>query len=335
LPGELGEDIPKRSELNLPSIQLTESPAFAEGVIRWIEQHPTQPVISISPSDGGGFCKCERCSPLIEKDPHGDPSYSYLILKFYNDVAKIVGQKYPDKIMCGLVYYNYMYPPKRAIKADSNVALHWAGLEYYGFGLYKPKYMAEFRQLAREWSQLTRHFSYTSYSLWMRSQSGAPIPPSIELLKLEVPTLHEVGSEGVYLVGLDAWGYGAPLNYLLAKQAWNAATDVEATYHEWLQRAYGPGWQSMKQLYAVIDSAIRENKLKETAKRNYDVTYDVIRDVYLPRMGQIESLYVEALRQAATDAQRKRLEMFGDNLIQLHGNLRRAGLLAEPTKSVL
>lgn len=304
--------------------------AFAAGVLRWIEKHPTQPVITISPEDGGGFCRCDRCAPFIEQDPHGNDSFSYLILKFYNDVAKLVGQQYPDKLLCGLVYYNYMFPPQRPITAAPNVALHWAGLEYYGFGLYKPKYLTEFRAVAREWSKLTQHFSFTSYTHWMRSESGAPIPPSMELLKLEVPTIKDVGGEGVYLVGLDAWGYGAPVNYLLAKQAWDAGIDVAATYHEWLKRAYGPGWQSMREVLAMLDDAIRQHKLAETVKRNYDVTYEVITDVYLPRFERMETLYHEALRGAATEPQRKRLEMFGANLSQLRENLRRAGLLVVP-----
>ncbi|MBI4027552.1 MAG: DUF4838 domain-containing protein [Verrucomicrobia bacterium] len=411
LPGEWGEDIPKRAKLRIPRINLTESPAFpkrilayvqesaggrkgrpevnewirrqklggtlltsaghawdeyisketlkkhpeylavdgdkdkyctskeavvrefAQGVIHWIEKHPEMPFACISPTDGGGFCKCPTCLSFVEKNPHGDPSYSYLILKFYNDIAKIVGAKYPDKLLCGLVYYNYMYPPQRAISMEPNVALEWAALEYYGFGLYKPKHLAEFKDVARAWSVLTKHFSLTSYTMWMRSQSGAPIPPSIELLKLEIPTIKSVGAKGVYLVGLNAWGYGAPLNYLFARQAWDANIDVEKTYREWLERAYGPGWRTMQELFALLDSALKEHKRKET-KRNYDVTYDVIVDVYLPRFEQIKRLYGEALRQAQTEPQRRRLQMFGDNLVQLHDNLRRAGLLKNPAQSV-
>jgi hypothetical protein len=47
----------------------------------------------------------------------------------------------------------------------------------------------------------------------------------------------------------------------------------------------------------------------------------------------MERLYLEALSKVSTEAQRKRLEMFGDNLIMLHYNMRKAGMLKEPEKS--
>jgi len=81
--------------------------AFADGVIRWLDEHPDRHMASISSSDGGGFCECDNCRSYTEKDPHGKISYTPLLLKFYNDVARLVAEKYPDRLLGAYAYYNY------------------------------------------------------------------------------------------------------------------------------------------------------------------------------------------------------------------------------------
>jgi hypothetical protein len=55
------------------------------------------------------------------------------------------------------------------------------------------------------------------------------------------------------MVGHNAWGVNAPVNYLLARQMWNPKLDVSAALDEWLARAYGPGWRHMRALYDALD----------------------------------------------------------------------------------
>jgi len=307
---------------------------FAEGVIKWIDKAPDRLYASISPADGGGFCKCKDCLAMVETDWHGNPSYTVNILKFYNDVAKIVAEKYPKTLLAGLVYYNYTYPPKKPMKMEPTVHLHPAPLDTYGFGLFKPEYQAEYERLMSEWKKISPDITYTNYSTWMRSESGAPIGPGMEILKLELPTLHKLGYSGVMMCGVSAWGYGALTNYLLVRQMWDPMINLEKTAQDWLQTAYGPGWENMTTLYRRLDEGIKRFKIADQ-KRIYDVTYEVIRDVHLPLLPEMERLYVATLNETQTDSQRQRLEMFGANLRMLHYHLRRAGLLKDFERSPL
>ncbi len=308
--------------------------AFAQGVIKAIAKNPHSRFYSISPEDGGGFSKDPETMKLVENDPHGDPSYSAVILKFYNDVARIVAKKYPDKILAGYVYYNYMYPPKEPLALEPNLHLRWAALEYYGFGLYKPKYEGEFEATAQKWCAMAKgKFSYTSYSHFMRNRYGAPVPPGFGILKIELPILHRIGANGAFMVGNSAWGSGALLNYLLARQLWNPELDIHQETREWLKLAYGPGWPSMEKLYHLLDDAYRKQKEREIGKRNYEVTFDVVKGVYLPILSQLEPLYLEALRAAQTGKQKARLELFADNMREFHHLLKKAGLIDPGTHS--
>ncbi len=304
--------------------------AFAEGVMARLEANPTRISASISPSDGGLFCTCENCAPYVNDDPHGSPSQSRLILKFYNDVAAIVGEKYPDRQLPGYVYYNYMYPPAEVTRMHPNVWLVFYGLRYYGWGLAKPVYAAEFRDVVESWSRFSDNMVYGSYTVWMRSFNGAIIPPPRAILKMELPIAHEAGYRGATMIGIAAWGYGAPINYLFAKQMWDAEVDVDATLDEWMQRAYGPGWEPMRDLYSLVERKFTQWKERETIEyrgSQYAINFELIDAVHRPIFDEMERLYLDALSKVATEPQRARLEMFGDNLIQLHHDMLEAGMI--------
>ena len=312
--------------------------AFANGVIAWLDTHPTWPTASISPADGGDFCECPECRKLVTQDPYDRPSYTNNILKFYNDVARIVGQKHPDRPLAGYVYYNYMYPPAEPTRMEPNVRLVMAPLNYYGYGLYKPVYRAEFARVIEGWLKVTPNFVYHNYSNWMRSFNGAPLPVARDILKLELPTIKKSGGQGAEMLGVGAWGYGGPTNYVYAKQLWHADADVEKLFDEWLRLAYGPGWRAMRRVYELTEAGMKARKEAESPRYKgemYEVNYDVIEKVYLPIFPEMERLYQEALAKAATDKQRARIAMFGDNLVQLHYNMRQAGMaVPDPVKSL-
>lgn len=310
---------------------------FAKRVIETMDRNPTREMSSISPTDGGGFCTCERCKKQIDTDPHGKPNHARAILTFYQQVGEIIERERPGRRLGGFVYYNYQYPPADAPKLPDNVSLCWAPLNYYGYGLLKPLYRAEFDSVMKHWSEITPHFFYHNYSTWMRSFHGAPLPVSLDILKRELPAAAQNKAWGARMVGTSAWGINAPINYLLAKQMWTAPLDVSATLDEWLERAYGPGWKHMRALYDELDAKMLAHKEAQSPVykgSQYEVNEDVMKTIYAPLFPAMEQHYRATLAECATDAQRQRLAMFGDNLTQLHFALRKAGLVADDTKSL-
>lgn len=310
---------------------------FAKRVIESMDRNPTRAMTSISPTDGGGFCTCERCKPLLDTDPHGKANHARAILTFYKQVGEIVARERPGRRLGGFVYYNYQYPPASAPKLPDNVSLCWAPLNYYGYGLLKPTYRAEFDSVLRRWSEITPHLFYHNYSTWMRSFHGAPLPVSLDILRRELPAAAKHKAWGARMVGTSAWGVNAPINYLLAKQLWNPGLDVSAALDEWLARAYGPGGRHMRALYDELDAKMLAHKEAQSPVykgSNYEVNEEVMKTVYAPLFPALERHYRAAWAECATDAQRARLQMFGDNLIQLHHALRQAGLIAADTTSI-
>ena len=129
----------------------------------------------------------------------------------------------------------------------------------------------------------------------------------------------------------------APINYLLAKQLWNPQLDVSAALNEWLERAYGPGWRHMRSLYDELDAKMATHKESQSPiykGANYEVNEEVMKTIYAPLFATMEQRYRTTLAECTSDMQRARLQMFGDNLIQLHFALRQAKLIAEDSKSI-
>lgn len=86
----------------------------AQKVIEFLDANPEHSTFSLSANDGmyEGFCECEECKKL------GNPSE--VMMEFTNRVARIVGQKYPDKPLYFFVYFPTFDPPSRYIKAEPN-----------------------------------------------------------------------------------------------------------------------------------------------------------------------------------------------------------------------
>lgn len=314
--------------------------AYADGAIDWLRQNPNQRFVAISPSDGGGWCECPECSKYVLKGP--DPlwgdfgcwghSVAPLILKFYNDVARIVGTACPDRKVCGFVYYDFAWPPARMPKMEPNFVLMFAPLQHYGLTRYKPEYRAEFEKLCAAWSQAAP-VGYYGASTWMRVAIGAPLGPSLLLLKHTFATLKKNNFRFVSYYNLP-WDSCAVHNYIAARLMWDPSADVDALFTEWCDRAYGPGGPAMARLYRFLDAQVEAyKKPSDTLRSDYEMTSDMAVQVYAKNFTTIEALYSEALAKTATDRQRARLLPFGDNLVILHHVLNQAGVLPDAAKS--
>lgn len=306
--------------------------AFAQAAIRHFDENPSSAVYSLSPSDSAGWCTCPDCEALYETDPEGNLSVTPAVLNFYNEVGKIVGEKYPEKVLAGYVYAAYVYPPQETIELEPNVFLVWAPNMDYGYTLFRPELQETWEGLAQQWSQFTDKIAYYDLPTSLSNSAGAPSPPGVEILEFLYPRLKQYNMKGVYVYGQSAWGTGAPSNYLLAKLAWDPEADVRALLDEFMQRAYHEGAPEIGQLYAMLDAEVKRHFLAND-DAHYTLTPKIMEDVYARNFSEMERLY-RAAEAKVTDVDAKtRLEWLGWNLTILHWNLRQFKMLEEPTAS--
>ena len=306
--------------------------AFADAAIRHFDESPSSTCYSLSPSDSAGWCECPRCSALHEQDPNGELSVTPAILTFYNAVARLVAQKHPDRLLAGYVYAAYVFPPRDPIKLEPNVFLVWAPSFDYGFTLFRPALQEQWDRLAAQWTQVTENIAYYDLPNCVHNDAGAPNPPGLKILKFLYPRLKQLKMKGVYVYGSPAWGHAGPMNYLLAKLAWDPEADVDAIFNEFCEKAYGAGAGEMKQFYRLLD-AETEAYFVEHPEERYRLSTGRMSDVYAAHLPEFERLYRAADAKTEDADARARLEMLGQNLTVLHWNMRQFKLLDEPTAS--
>ncbi|QDU90339.1 hypothetical protein Pla175_37430 [Pirellulimonas nuda] len=306
--------------------------AYADAAIAYFDAHPDESSYSLSPSDSAGYCECEQCAALYETDPNGKRSVTPAILTFYNAVAKLVGEQHPQKTLAGFVYAEYLFPPKKNIRLEPNVFLVWAPSFDYGFTLARPRLRRQWEEVLAGWTEVTANISYYDLPVNIETEAGVLNPPGLEILKFMYPRLQGADIKGVYVYGIAAWGRAGPLNYLLAKLAWDPQANVEELFDEYCAKAYGAGGDDINRLYRLVDREVARH-YREFPDTRYSLTTDMMRDVYAKNLTEIERLYRAAESKTHNPDARARLRMIGDNLIVMHWNLRQRGVLDAPRAS--
>jgi hypothetical protein len=318
---------------------------FTGALLEEMVKKPEKKMWSICPNDGGGWCECENCRALDEDcawpGARGDKSVTPRVVAFYNEVAKRVRAKYPDKMLGGFIYAFYTYPPAKPVRMEPNLFLVLGARPYYGYSLYHPELAAELPRLIGAWAPvIPGGMGWLDYSTWVglnKCFAGAPYPPGTEILKMVFSALKKNNVKMAHWDTAAVEGYGALYSYLACKLMWRADADVDALMKEWLDRAYGPGGEPMRRLYALLESKLSDYK-KSPKEGRFDFQYrcvpEQVKAIHLPLLPQMEELYKEALSKTGTPDQKRRLEMFGDNMVLLHWNMRKAGWLDNPEKSI-
>jgi hypothetical protein len=312
---------------------------FADAAIRAFRANPNLYMFSISPSDGGGgWSESAETQALLERDPHGNVSRTKLILKFYNDVAKIVGKEFPDRKIAGYIYTSYLYPPKDGVPPmEPNLFIAIATSISYGYKMYRPAVQQEWDDIMKAWSSQTENLSYYDMFNWLRYNGGSLTPPAPEILNYAFPRLAKYKVKGTYIYGLEEWSQAGVNNYALAKLSWNPNLDARGVCNEFYRRAYGEAAAvHIQQLYELLDAKVKEFYLADK-DASYVANPKYRKNVLAANYPQIEQLYLAAQAAAtnATPAQKARLAFFRDNLIVMQWTLRSENVLPVMTNSPL
>ena len=311
---------------------------YAQTAIEAFRKNPKLPVFSLSPTDSDGWSTSTESKALYDRDPRGKRSVTPLVLKFYNDVAKIVGKEFPDRKLAGYVYASYLYPPSAGVPSlEPNLFLVVAPSISYGYQLYREGVKEEWEGILKAWTAQTSKIAYYDLFNWLKGSTGAITPPAPEILNFAFPRLAKYGMKGVYIYGTSEWSQAAVNNYVLSRMAWNPALDANVVCDEFYQRAYGPSaGERMGRLYRLVDAAVKAF-YNQDPTANYTATPRYQSEVLAANYSKIEALYLEAKEaaQAASPAQRARLEFFGHNLVVMQWQLRASGFLPEAKTSPL
>ena len=217
-----------------------------------------QDIMNISPSDGGGFCECERCKKL---DVPGILSYdgkttqlSDRIFTYANEVARRVREKNPNK-GCGMFAYTfYNRPPVNIKKLEPNLYLSFV---FQSAAHRNPDSLRQWRESVSGWKKLDakmvvregwgNHYYHDMHFLH-HQQIMANLAES-----------HDLGFVSAYGEGSKNFAAMAPNYWAITRMMWDPTRDQTKLMNEFYESAYGPVATEMQAFFETYSDALDKN----------------------------------------------------------------------------
>jgi hypothetical protein len=340
-----GKRVPPSGRYKLETTNPEMVQAYADAVIAAFRQDPNRRWYSLSPADGGfGWSESPETRALLETDKHGKVSRTKLVLKFYNDVARIVGREFPDRKLAGYIYSSYLYPPAEGLpKIEPNLALVLATSISYGFKLYRPEVEEDWDELMRAWGESAKRNGFDVYyydlPVGLAQSGGIVLPAAPGILNFIYSRLSRYGYKGAYLESNTLWPSYGVANYVNAKLMWNPTLDAATLQKTYYRQAYGTqAAPHIEKIYTLLDTAFSEF-YRRNLRASYTLTPSHLTEVYGPLYPQLDAEYLLAQQKAQQERvgprQRHRLELFGQVMSLMQWNLRANGLLSAAYQSPL
>ena len=228
--------IPVNPKFNVANDQLVQFIA-KDAVVRFervLQTDPSMKLLSMEPSDGGGFCETRECKAI------GTPSDQVFYLA--NQAAKALRKKYPDAWVGSYAYNQHILPTRLPLEPNVFVMIT--------NGFNSTKYNTY--QLLDLWGKKAKKigvYEYLSVYEWDFDLPGQMGAANTSFLTKSVKKYYEKGARayiGESVMGWISKGWG---QYLLSRLLWNPDTDVEALRSDYFNQAYGKAAPMLKKIY--------------------------------------------------------------------------------------
>lgn len=218
------------------------NPAVRDLAVAWaldqLRRNPSQDMVSMECSDGGGQCECVECQKM--------GTISDRVFGLANTVAKAVAAEFPGK-MVGLYAYNeHCEPPSFAL--EPNVYVQSTA------GFITGKYT--FDELVTLWPKVCQNmgfYLYLSVYLWdfdmLPGGNGANVP----WLRKMIPRFAAAGATSIDCESGNNWGLHGRGYYVANRLMWNPETDVDALLADFYDKAFGPAAAVVQRYYERLD----------------------------------------------------------------------------------
>ncbi len=217
-----------------------------------------QGIMNISPSDGGGFCECERCTALdvpgVLAYDKKTPQLSDRMFTYANEVARRVREKNPAK-GCGMFAYTYYFkPPLKIPKLEPNLYLSFA---FQCAAHRDPENLREWRESVSGWQKLDA-------KMVIREGWGSHYFH-------DLPWIHDRQiianmAEGSRLGFIAAYGEGsksfatqAPNMWAITHMMWDPKRDSTNLMRDFYESAYGPVAKEMEAFFETYNRSLDAN----------------------------------------------------------------------------
>ncbi|MCM8765023.1 MAG: DUF4838 domain-containing protein, partial [Candidatus Omnitrophica bacterium] len=273
--------------------------------IRTFEQNPELDSISMEPSDGGGWCECQKCVKM--------GSISNRALTLANQVAEAIAKKFGDKYV-GMYAYSFHSPPPN-IKVHPNVIISVAT------AFIKGGYTVE--QLMEGWSKKGATIGIREYygvNVWDRDLPGSPKASGVKSLANSIADFYKKGARFLTAESSDNWGPNGLGYYVAARVLWDVEKKkkVDELRRDFFEKMFGPAKDKMEEFYNLIDKDNKPLFTEDLIGRMYKTLAEAKKKTQDPLIqSRINDLvlytrYVELFKKYSAQSGEKRQQAFED-----------------------
>lgn len=220
-----------------------------------------QDIMNISPSDGGGFCQCDRCTALdvpgVISNDGKHIQLSDRIFTYANEIARRVREKNPAK-SCGMFAYTYYNrPPINIKKLEPNLYLSFV---FQSAAHRDPENLKRWRESVAGWQKL-------GAKMVVREGWGNHYYHDMHFLHQEqiianLAEAHKLGFVAAYGEGSKNFAAMAPNYWAITRMMWDPARDTKDLMREFYESAYGPVASEMQAWFETYSDALDANWAK-------------------------------------------------------------------------
>ncbi len=330
-----GERTPSQPCLSNPEVVET----IARNLLDTIEKNPHVKVYSVAQNDNYGYCRCEKCRVIDERE--GSPSGS--IITFVNKIAEIVEKKYPDILIHTFAYQysriapRYVKPHKNIIVRLCNIECNWSEPMEVLAKNQKEKNVIEFLKNIEDWTAICDRVYIWDYAVNF-SNYCLPFPNFYQMAE-NIRLYKKMGVKGVLQQGNFSYGGGVAMDdlkaYLVSKMLWNSGNDADTVIDEFLNGMYGKGAPYIKEfitlssevvkghamrLYDYADSPYFTDELVAKFDNLFNMAESVAETEEIKRRIQREHLSVEYLKVVRIEDEKERslaVDKFSQKAVEL------------------
>ncbi len=216
-------------------------------------------IAPIAPNDGSGFCECPNCRALDVDDylmPWGGGEMIALtdrIFTFVNQVAHIVAERDPQKLLGHYAYTFFKPPPARIDDLEDNIVLFFAQACHW---FRNPELKADYRGYIDAWSRYGNPLvsrEYLGLIYWLDM-------PNIHtrLIEQEVAYLKDRGFIGLDSEMCDNFSTHGPNYYLAARMIWDTSLTREEVLSDYYRAGFGPAADDVAEYYDIFETRLEQ-----------------------------------------------------------------------------
>ena len=229
---------------------------ITQNVLETIAANPKYSIVDVSQNDNGSYCQCPECNAVAEK--YG--GQSGLLVDFLNDIAEVVGVKYPSHSVETFAYTYTRFAPKN-IKPAKNIVIRLCSIENDNSKPLDAPSNASFYAALKEWNKISNKLFIWDY---LANFSNYHIPhPNTHVIDQNIKLYVKAGAVGMFEQGdmyNDSITFSELRNWVVSKLLWDPTLDGEKLTNAFLKGYYGKAANEICQILDVYSAAVLREK---------------------------------------------------------------------------